>query len=298
MRNFFISIFCFAVSISSYSQVTTETGLGETFIRSIKDNKFDLLTRFFPTVEFYKSIQGGNKKTEAEIKKILQQSNDRLKQNWLKIASSVKSRNYNMDKVEFAEQIIFNPFDKKSEMEAMVVVYKHEGKTWDDLSFIVSRWKGKIFLLEIPNPTKAFTFYDETLKESKTAKAALEIAKPGFKKILEEKVKSIIALVNENKLSEFAQNLVYRGEDENRKWKTQLNVNDSTEKQQAKEFMKRVERSIENCSGYKTGDVKTEKESEGTWIILPLICGNKTVLFAFLRIGENYLLGDINSEMR
>ena len=62
--------------------------------------------------------------------------------------------------------------------------------------------------------------------------------------------------------------------------------------------MKRVKRSIGNCISTKTGDLKTENESEGTWMIMPLLCGNKTVLFAFLRIGENYLLGDIDSEMK
>jgi hypothetical protein len=116
--------------------------------------------------------------------------------------------------------------------------------------------------------------------------------------LLDEKIKKIIASVKENDLPAFAQNLVYRGEDETRKWKTQLNFNDNTEKQQSEEFMQRVKRAIENCTDYKTGDIKTENESEGTWIIMPMLCGNKTVSFAFLKIGENYLLGDIDSEMK
>ncbi len=298
MRLFLISIISAALFIFGCSHTTQETPLGETFIRSLKENKFDLLKNYFPTAEFYKTLPEGSKRTDAEIKDFLTKSNDRLKQSWQKIIDGLKNNKVDLSKVELVESLIYDPFSSKNEMEAMVVVYKYNGRQWDDLTFIVSQWKGKVILLEIPNPTRAFTFYDESLKESNRARASIELAKPEFKKTLEGKVKNIIALVKGDSLQGFAENLVYRGDDESRKWKSQLNFNDASEKQHATDFMQRVRRSITGCDDYKTNEVRTESESEGLWIVLPLQCGNKTVSFAFLRINNELLLGDIDSEQQ
>lgn len=281
-----------------YSCNSQSSGFGENFIRSLKESKFDLLKEHFPTIEFYKSIPELAKLSDTEIKNFLKQSNERLKENWQKIADRLKTEKTDISKVELVESVIYDPFEKENEMLAMVLVYKYNAKTWDDLSFIVSQWKDKTFLLEIPNPTRAFTFYDETLRASTEAKASLDFKKPEFKKTLEEQVKRIITKAKENNPDAFITELVYRGDDENRKWKSVMNENDPDEKQQADQFMKRVAKLILPCENYEVGDLRSDRESEGLWIVLEMNCGEKIISFAFLKIGGRFLLGDIDSESK
>jgi hypothetical protein len=108
----------------------------------------------------------------------------------------------------------------------------------------------------------------------------------------------LIAAAKANKLDEFGQHLIYRGDDENKQWKTALNINDPVEKEQAADMMKRVNRNIESCDNFKDGKMQTEKESEGTWIIWKMECDKKIVSLAYLRIKGKLLLGDTDVETK
>jgi len=296
MRKGLSSVIFTIIFFHAFGNSIQKKDLSGVFIQSLKEKKFELLKSYFPSVDFYKSIPGASKKTDAEISGLLKKSNDRLKKNWQMIIEGLKDRKVNIDEIKLRETLIYDPFSAKNEMEAMVVVYNYGAKLWDDLSLIISRWDQKIFLLEIPNPGRAFTFNDEGLKESKRARASIEMSKPEFRNSLEEKVRKIISFVNDNDLTDFATCLVYRGEDENRKWRSELNVNEISERQQAAEFMQKVKRSIKDCNDYTASDIRSERESEGTWIILPMRCALKTVSFAFLQVNNVLLLGDIDTE--
>ena len=62
----------------------------------------------------------------------------------------------------------------------MVIVYEYDNKTWDDLSIIIRQIGDTTYLLEIPNPTRAFSFSDTSLAESSQAKVANELRKPSL----------------------------------------------------------------------------------------------------------------------
>ncbi len=92
--------------------------------------------------------------------------------------------------------------------------------------------------------------------------------------------------------------IVYRGDNANRKWKSACNYNNPSEKEQVDATCERINQSINQDSTFKIVEYMTEKESEGTWHVLMvqyLKKGTlKTTAFAFLKIGNKFLLGDID----
>lgn len=295
MKHLFI-FFLLAFLIPGCKENKSKDTLEDAFLFSLQKNDFELLNDHLPDMAFYKSL--GDKmpaKSDEEINKFIADNNETIKVAWQNTLFNAAGKKVDLNKVAIKEVIYYDPFKQDEESEAMIINYTYNNQTWDDLQFIVNRSKNKTYLLGIPNPTRAFSFSDPLLRASTEAKLLLELGKPEFKNSLDERVKSIIAAVKENDINEFGSNLVYRGNDETRRWKTALNVNDSLEKQQAMNFMDRVSRAVEGCADYKTGEINTERESEGTWIILPLQCGDKTVQFAFLKIGDKVLLGDIDA---
>ena len=289
---FLISALLFAGCKKSNAPKTLEGA----FLLSLQENNFELLEPYLPNLAFYRSL--GNKmpsRSDKEINELFDESNGKIKVAWANTLFNAAEKKIDLNKVELKEVIYYDPFIHDDQSEAMVINYTYNNRVWDDLQFIVNRQKGKTYLLGIPNPIKAFSLSDTSLLASYEATINLETTKPEFKKSLEDQVKRIILSVKENNIAVFAENLIYRGNDENRKWKSGLNLNDSLEKAQANDFMARVSRYIEGCENFQTGEINLERESEGIWILLPAKCGNKTVQFAFLKVGDKVLLGDIDA---
>ena len=61
--------------------------------------------------------------------------------------------------------------------------------------------------------------------------------------------------------------------------------------------MQRVIIDIEGCTTYNAGEIDTQKEIEGQWVVLPLNCGDKTIIFAYLKINNQLMLGDIKVDV-
>jgi hypothetical protein len=268
--------------------------LEHAFLLSIQKNDFEVLRRFLPDKEFYQSL--GDKmppRSDEEINKFIAESNDRVKEAWQNTLFNVLQKKIDLRKVKINEVIYYDPFPKDASSEAMIVNYEYDGRDWDDIQFIVGRYKGKTYLLGIPNPTRAFSMADPELRATNEARAWREIKNPAFKKNLENLTATLIKAVRENDLNTFGWQLIYRGDDESRKWRSALNLNDSTEKKQASDFMQRISASLASCTSYLAGDIHTEREAEGLWIVLPLKCEGKVISFAYLRIHERLLLGDV-----
>jgi len=189
----------------------------------------------------------------------------------------------------------YDPFKRDEASEAMIINYEYKGKVWDDIQFIIGRYNTRTYLLTIPNPTRAFSMADSELRATNEAKAWIETQKPDFKKNIEEVTRKIINDVKENNMESFAQQIIYRGNQESRRWRSAVNINDSVEKLQTKEFMEKVGRQIEKCDAYEMGEIMTERQSEGVWIVLPMKCGDKIISFAYLRINNKLMLGDTDS---
>lgn len=297
MRHLFI-FFVFAVFFAACKNNTQNQTLEKAFLKSLQKNNVELLKDYLPDITFYKSLGDKMpKRTDEQIKEFLAESNDRVKVAWQNTLFNAVSKKMDLDKVIIKEVFYYDPFKKDEQSEAMVINYEYNGRTWDDLQFIVNRYRGKTYLLGIPNPTRAFSMADPTLRATNEAKTWIEMGKPEFKKSLEDQVKKIISSVNGNDLVSFAGNLVYRGNDASRQWRSTLNINDSLEKLQAADFMTRASHYLKDCGNYRTGEILSERESEGTWIVMPVKCdNNKIIQLAFLRVDGRLLLGDIQAE--
>jgi hypothetical protein len=73
-------------------------------------------------------------------------------------------------------------------------------------------------------------------------------------------------------------------------------MNDSAERKMAAQFMDRVNRNLQSCDNYKTGNFVTNRESEGLWITWPLDCVDRIVSLHYLRVDGRLLLGDTDVE--
>jgi len=297
MRQLFLSAFVFLLFFSCSDNEPKK--LEDAFILSMQKNDFNALKNFLPDREFYNSISDKMpKRTDEEIKKFLKESHERIEQAWQNTIFNVADKKIDLNKVTIKEVVYHDPFPNDETSEGMVVNYEYKGNVWDDIQFIVSRKTGKTILLEIPNPTRAFSMQDKDLRATNEAKAWIEMSKPAFKKEIAELSSKLVAAAKSNNLDEFGPHLVYRGDDESKRWRTALNINDSTERHQAAELMQRIARNMEACDKYETGNFVTERESEGVWIVWPLDCGNKIVTLAYLRINGRLLLGDTDAEMK
>jgi hypothetical protein len=92
--------------------------------------------------------------------------------------------------------------------------------------------------------------------------------------------------------------IVYRGEDEARKWKDIANYMNPAEKKGVDEVCERINQSVNQDNNYNILQYFTESESEGTWHILMVSYikkgSEKKAAFAFLKIGDRFALGDID----
>jgi hypothetical protein len=92
--------------------------------------------------------------------------------------------------------------------------------------------------------------------------------------------------------------IIYRGEDQKRKWKDFATYNNPEDKKRVDEICTHINETVNRDSTYKIIKYFTEKESEGTWHVLMVTYkkkgAEKKIAFAFLKIGKRFGLGDID----
>lgn len=92
--------------------------------------------------------------------------------------------------------------------------------------------------------------------------------------------------------------IVYRGDDKKRAWKDVANYSNVTEKKGVDETCLRINETVNRDTAYTITRYFTETESEGTWHILRVRYTKKGTIreaaFAFLKIGNKFVLGDID----
>jgi hypothetical protein len=194
--------------------------------------------------------------------------------------------------------MVYSPFkDAKKEIKAAVLVYEYNGKTWDDISFVIGIINDKTYLLEMPNPTRMFSFSDTALRNMSDAKLYIELADSTYKNKVQDRVKEFIGYAKDNKTELMTANTVYAGDDERRRWKSAMNPSDVKEFEKGGELVKQINSIMESCTTSATFDnLDYERESEGVWVVQKMKCGKKNIYFAFLKIDGKLLLGEVNSD--
>lgn len=298
MRKYFLVFLSCSILLLGCSSKKQDASLPGTFLESLSKQKFELLAPYLPAADFYKSLGKEVKdRTDEEIAKFIEKSNNKVKEGWSKIIERLKTANIKPGNVEIKEIMVYSPF-KVNKMQGMVVQYNYNDKTWDDIFFIVSEWNGKTYLLEIPNTEKFLSMEDTSLQASAEARLYLEMSKPGYQKNVQARVEKIIMFAKDNKVKEMAESMMYRGDDEKRKWKSAMTINDTDYVKRATEFMGQINNELKDCSDLAFDEIKSERESEGVWIVMPVKCGSKTIHFAFLSLNNQLLLGDIDAETK
>ncbi len=284
------------ILFSSCSNETAKQSFPEAFMTSLQQNDFEALKDFIPTVDFYKSLgEDLPARSDEEIAKFLAEGKLRLKEGWEKVRQQVQEKSIDWKKFSIKETIVYDPFPSPT-MEATLIVYSYDGKDWDDLSFITKEQEGKTWLLEFPNPTGFFSMSNKSLRNLQNAKATLLLQDPGFAQKVKDRVQQLMQLAKGNDAAQLAPALVFKGEDEARKWKTALDAKQPGDLKMAENEMKRIIRALEGCNDMQFEKIISERESEGQWIVQPVTCGSKKIHFAFLLINEQLLLGDLETE--
>jgi len=89
--------------------------------------------------------------------------------------------------------------------------------------------------------------------------------------------------------------LVYSGkEDKENRWKRRADPNKPEDIQSSKRLMTKLKEGLLNCDKINYGEVRIEKESEGIWYVITANCSNKKNNYAFLKINNSFVLGDID----
>jgi hypothetical protein len=92
--------------------------------------------------------------------------------------------------------------------------------------------------------------------------------------------------------------VVYRGEDELRKWKTVYDYDTEEGQKAAHGLCNRINAYLLAADSYEFEDYETEEESEGVWHVWEVVFvkggDSKVVFFAFLMVEGVYALGDID----
>jgi len=289
MRLLFYSIIFFLLIACNEEQPNK---LEDAFLLSLQKNDFDVLKSFLPDKAFYISQISKGNNSDEEVNAIVARKIEELMVAWQNTLYTVATKKIDLSKVMIKDVLYHDPFLNDTISEAMTVNYEYKGSIWDDIQFIISRKTGKAILLNIPYPTRAFSMFDKDLRATSEAKAWIEIAKPEFEKNINELSARLIAAAKANNVNEFGQYLLYRGDDERKKWRTRLNMYDSSERKQAIELMQRVSHNMEDCATYQTGNIVTKREAEGVWVTWPMNCGSKIITLSYLYLDGKWLLGN------
>ena len=113
---------------------------------------------------------------------------------------------------------------------------------------------------------------------------------------IEASLTAVIDACSAGDIAKAAPLIVYRGPDKARKWKAVCDAGQEVDKMRVEAVCGRISDMGAKDGGVEVTGYETESESEGTWHILKVTVkgsGDKKV-FAFLKIGEAYALGDID----
>lgn len=291
MRLLILLFICLVVN-TGYAQ----TKLDSAFIRSLQKGDFNQLKPFLPTRSLYKSLEKGKpQKNDAAIDAFLVKNTARLKENWNKILHNIRTNKLNLKQVAPRETLL-HPIQPGSPVEGLVLVYEYGGKLFDDFILIVTRYAEKTWLLEIPNPTSFLQLRENGLRNSTEARNAILLNDPVFREKMAGQVNKMIRQAAQDSLEAFATAVLFHQPADTGSWKRAVQPGISVELDIARNLMGQVQQITGNCSDWQAQELMLEKESEGTWLIQPVKCGDKQVYFAFMLINDRLLLGDIDRD--
>ncbi len=279
----------------SYGQ--PEKKLAEAFIQSVAKNNFQLLNPYIFNASAAKNIFGKefNQMTPAKKIEAIKKNKSTLESKWLTVVSNAKSNKIDFSKLQI-KQVLSGPIKGADLLHSLLVTYQYNGVEWDDLFFIVNKQGVSKFIIDLPSNTDMFTL-DEGRREGnlKDFQLIKDKSDPQIKQKLKSAVDELKKLAMLNDTIKLFGHLVYTGEDDNtNRWKRILDPSKPEDVESAKKMMTKLMSGLTQCDKINYQDVRIEKESEGIWYVITATCGNKKNNYAFLKINNSFLLGDID----
>jgi hypothetical protein len=273
--------------------------LANAVVKSFANNDFEILKPYLLNENniikaFPKEFKNLSKN---EIKKNLSSSHEKVVNTWETIKEYMVENGVDPGKVEVKDVVIY-PIIPGKEMLGLIAKYEYEGNIHEDFKLIIAQVDGQTFLLDFPSSTRTITLHTSTRSEFDEAKGKTSIGVyESYEGKLKERVDVLLSTLSVEDPSMFGNFCVYRGEDLSRKWNDRINTYNQDEMQYAVSWKMKLNKALVNCPDYSYEKYLTESESEGTWIVQPLLCPNGSIIyFAFLEIGGELLLGDVDIE--
>jgi hypothetical protein len=276
--------------------------LADAFIESLVKNKFEMLRNYLPSGDILRLAAPNEmgRKSAKQVDKAASEMHKQFETQWKTCRANALAKGMNLNALTISEAIVYNPFEKRdNKLKAMVIAYKYNDKVWDDITILVIEAARKIYISGIPNPTRAFSMNEENNgMELANARAYKQSDDPNTLKRLQLLSAQVMEYVRKGDGAALAPLLVYRGEEQaERRWKDSCNFANEADRAYTQSFIQSQAGLANTCKTMTFGKLKTERESEGVWFVLPVNCGaDKKKIFAFLYIKGDFRLGDIDKE--
>lgn len=92
--------------------------------------------------------------------------------------------------------------------------------------------------------------------------------------------------------------IIYRGDDDERRWKSAANYRDPKDKEQVDEICTKINHNVNLDTNYTVKRYTTDQESEGEWHLVEVHYmkngSKRKAVFGFLKVNDKFLLGDID----
>jgi hypothetical protein len=285
----------FLISLTVYGQ--PDKKLASAFIQSVAKNNFALLEPYLLNATAAKSLYGNefNKMTPAKQTEAITKMRAQLKSKWTVIVNNAKASAIDFSKLQL-NQVVTSPVEGNKMVNALLATYFYNGSEWDDIFLIVNEKGEPRYITEIPSHTALFTLNEsrrgKNLKEIQTQRDKND---PDVKKNLSDAVLALQKLAEKKDTQQILRKMVYTGEqDINGRWKRAIDPSNADDVASGKRIFEKLTVRLSECHNPSFGDVRMEKESEGVWYVIKTTCGERSSAFAFLKIDNEFVLGDVD----
>jgi len=121
---------------------------------------------------------------------------------------------------------------------------------------------------------------------------------PENEEALKQEFEKMLEYCRSSQDDKVANYIVYRGDDEARNWNDALNYEDESEREKIVRFRKDIVKDYLKYTNIEYLKYMEQEQNGKMWYVLQVKFSNETenetVYFAFLKINENFVIGDID----
>ena len=298
MKILFVLLIIFTNLSNVFSQ--PEKKFAAAFVQSVAKNNFQLLKPYLLTsgiAQKYFGKEFTKMPTSKQIERIKKINTD-LQKKWTKVVANAKANKIDFSRL-LIKQFLYMPPEEISEersFDFLLITYEYENMEWDDLIFIVNKNGTSKYILELPLNTNMFALNKERRgKNINDIQLAMDKNDPKIKEYLKDAIENLKKFAEQEDATQLYNYMAYTGEkDKDNRWKRIADASKPEDVESTKMLRTKLKSELANCPAITYENVRIEKESEGVWYVITAICGTKKTEYAFLKINNAFVLGDID----